>query len=56
MSNGTIERVVELISQRRIQVLEANGLSNSPEDSNNIQYTWINGIYDDIIELIKTAS
>ncbi len=56
MSAATIEKVIELIGQRRIQVLEANGLSADSADPSNIQHAWINGIYDDIIECIRASS
>ena len=51
----TIEKIVKIIDQRRTQVLEANGLSESPENQNNMQYLWIMGIYDDIIECIRSC-
>jgi hypothetical protein len=56
MSAETIEKILEIIDQRRTQVLEANGLSANTDDPNNIQYAWITGIYDDIIQCIKAAS
>jgi hypothetical protein len=55
MSVETVEKIVSLIDQRRLQVLEANGLSKSPENENNMQYLWIMGIYDDIIECIRSC-
>ena len=55
MSVDTIEKIITVIDQRRMQVLEANGLSKNPEDQNNMQYLWITGIYDDIIECIRSC-
>jgi hypothetical protein len=56
MSAATVEKVIEIISTRRTQVLEANGFAENPEDPNNVQFAWINGIYDDLIECIKVSS
>ena len=51
MSDNVIDKVVELILQRKIQVLKANGILPNSQDPKDL---WINGIYDDIIEYIKS--
>ena len=52
MSNSTVEIIVGMIEKRRDMVIEANKLS----ELNGSQYDWVNGIYDDIIAMIKQAS
>ena len=42
---------IDMIEKRKEQVIEANGVS---QESNPSQYQWLNGIYDDIIGLIKS--
>ncbi len=56
MSVETVEKIIEIISNRKVQVLEANGISDNPDDPSSVQYAWVNGIYDDIIECIKASS
>jgi hypothetical protein len=52
MPNDTVNKIISLIEQRYPTVLEANGLT----DSSNPQYLWVKGIYDDMIEIIKTSN
>ena len=43
-----MEKIVELIGQRKTDVLVANNVSEG-----DAQYLWIDGIYNDIIEYIR---
>lgn len=47
--------VIQLIETRRDAVLESNGLSELSSDATKVvQHKWVNGIYEDLIEYIKT--
>jgi hypothetical protein len=52
MSDKTIERVIDLILKRKVEILQANGILQKPE---SLEYAWINGIYDDLIKQIKSC-
>lgn len=48
MTQEDMDKIIQLIEQRKIDVLAAN---NVPEG--DIQHAWISGIYGDIIECLK---
>jgi len=50
IDQSDMEQLIQLIEQRRDQVLEANNLS---ETTDSLQYSWVQGIYNDIIEFLK---
>ena len=48
MTQDDMDKLTQLIEQRRDDVLAANNVAN--EDP---QHAWISGIYNDIVEYIK---
>jgi hypothetical protein len=48
MTQEDMDKIVQLIEQRKVDVLAAN---NVPEG--DIQHAWISGIYSDITEYLK---
>lgn len=50
------DEIIKLIEERCKTVLESNNLSQLSENAMNVvQYKWVKGIYDDIIELLKAS-
>jgi hypothetical protein len=49
MTKEDMDKVIELIEQRKVDVLAAN---NVPEG--DIQHAWISGIYEDIKGFLKS--
>lgn len=48
ISTDDFDKLVELIEQRKVDVLSANNVSEG-----DVQHAWISGIYSDIIEYLK---
>lgn len=51
MDQNDLETLLGIIKNRGVEVIAANGIT---EESDQFKYLWIKGIYDDIIEYIKT--
>lgn len=51
MSNSTVDIIIAMIEKRRDMVMQTNQITKDLGG----QYEWINGIYQDIIEMIKQA-
>jgi hypothetical protein len=48
MTQEDMDKIIQLIEHRKGEVLSANNV-----EEGDVQYAWIDGIYNDIVEYIK---